>query len=88
MTLSVQLDANWSLGTVQSFLDTFTIFLTATDSDGLQTTTELSMFAEQVELSFDAPVESAFYEFDEKTQSGDFTFESTVGFVQWRSGMH
>ena len=64
-------------GTVQSFLDQFTIFLTATDSDGLETTTQVDMFAEQVMLDFELPVE---FEFDEKTESGVFDFESTVGF--------
>ena len=64
-------------GTVQSFLDSFTIFLTATDSDGLETTTQIEMSAEQVQLTFDSPVEIVF---DEKTEAADFTFESTVGF--------
>ncbi|MEL6574075.1 MAG: LamG-like jellyroll fold domain-containing protein [Pseudomonadota bacterium] len=67
-------------GTVQSFLDSFTVFLTATDSDGLEATTQIEMVAEQVELIFDAPIEAEFFEFDEKAQSGDFAFDSTVGF--------
>jgi len=69
-----------SSGSVESFINSVSLFLTATDSSGLSSTVEVQLIAEQSELSFDAPIAGDFFVFDGRTQTGDFVFPSTIDF--------
>ncbi|WP_170330703.1 LamG-like jellyroll fold domain-containing protein [Ruegeria arenilitoris] len=67
-------------GNLESFLNGITVFLTATDDDGLSTTTQVSLTPETAELSFDAPVQNYTFLFDTRPEVGDFTFDSVINF--------
>lgn len=67
-------------GNLESALDGITVFLTATDSDGLSTTRQIDLTAEKALLSFDAPIEDYSFVFDGRGETGDFTFNSIINF--------
>ncbi len=67
-------------GNLESALDGISVFLTATDSDGLAETTSINLTAEKAPLVFDAPVQNYTFIFDDRAEGGDFSFNSIIGF--------
>lgn len=70
-----------SFGNVESLLNGLAVFLTAVDSDGVSTTAEVNLKAEQSTLTFNGPFDTdEFFLFDGQTVASDFSFKSTIGF--------